>query len=210
MPGLCIYSKLPATVTAKPTSTTTYTVTGDGGACQKTVTVTVNTTPTATVSQSPCQAGKVLLTRNGSPTTGVKYQWYNGTTPIAGATNSTYQATTNGSYKVKVTIVATGCSKTSQPVTVNTNCKVAEGAGMQFTADAHPNPFSQSVTLNISSNSSELANVKLMDFSGRVVREFKNVDPSAPFEINEDLAPGVYFVKVNQGINEKMIKVVKD
>ncbi len=81
---------------------------------------------------------------------------------------------------------------------------------MQFNADAYPNPFSHSVTLNISTISTELANVKLMDFSGRVVREFKNVDPSAPFEINEDLAPGVYFVKVNQGTNEKMIKVVKD
>ncbi|MBA2422711.1 MAG: T9SS type A sorting domain-containing protein [Chitinophagales bacterium] len=199
-----------ATVIAKPTSTTTYTVTGDGGACSQTVTVTVNSTPTATVTASPCQNGKVLLTRNGTPTTGVKYQWYKGTTPIAGATNATYQATTTGSYKVKVTIIATGCNKTSPPVNVTVNCKMAEGAGMQFNADAYPNPFSHSVTLNISTISTELANVKLMDFSGRVVREFKNVDPSAPFEINEDLAPGVYFVKVNQGTNEKMIKVVKD
>jgi hypothetical protein len=93
---------------------------------------------------------------------------------------------------------------------VTINCKIADDATMLFNADAFPNPFANSVTINISSGSSDAASVKLMDFSGRVVREFKNVDPSVPFVINEDLAPGVYFVKINQASNEKMIKVVKN
>jgi hypothetical protein len=78
-----------------------------------------------------------------------------------------------------------------------------------FTADAYPNPFVKSVTVNISSLSSEVATVKLKDFSGRTLREFHNVDPGSPFEISEELAPGVYFVSVSQGSSEKMIKIVK-
>jgi len=200
------------TVTAKPNNTTTYTVTGTtgGGTCTNTVKVTVNAAPTATATAAPCSAGHVLLTRSGTPTTGVTFQWLKGAAAIAGATNSTYSATKSATYKVKVTITATGCNVTSKGVMVTVACKLGDVAAAQFNADAFPNPFANSVTINISSGSSELANVKLMDFSGRIVREYQNVDPSAPFEINENLAPGVYFVRVSQGINEKMIKVVKD
>jgi hypothetical protein len=65
-----------ATVTAKPTATTTYTVKGDGGSCSNTVKVTVTTNPTATVTAGPCTNHSVLLTRNGTPTTGVTFQWF--------------------------------------------------------------------------------------------------------------------------------------
>src|SRR4030095_6786687 len=87
-----------ATVTAKPTATTTYTVTGDGGSCSNTVKVTVNTTPTANISVGPCVNSTVTLTRTGTPTTGVKFKWFKNNVGIAGATNSTFVATTNGSY----------------------------------------------------------------------------------------------------------------
>jgi hypothetical protein len=96
------------TVSAKPTSTTTYTVTGDGGGCSNTVVVTVNTAPTANFTQGACTGGAVKLTRTGTPTTGITIKWFKNGTAIAGATNSTYNATVTGNYKVKVTITATG------------------------------------------------------------------------------------------------------
>jgi hypothetical protein len=89
------------------------------------------------------------------------------------------------------------------------NCKIAAPGG-GFSAEAYPNPFLKSVTIIISSASTELANVKLTDFSGRVVREYKNVDLSSPFDVDENLSPGVYFVQVSQGASEQMIKVVKE
>jgi hypothetical protein len=49
-----------------------------------------------------------------------------------------------------------------------------------------------------------------MDVNGRILHEYQGVDAASPFEINETLAPGVYFVRVNQGGNEKMIKIIKD
>ncbi len=52
------------------------------------------------------------------------YQWYKSGTPIAGATNSTYEAISSGAYKVKYTAPA-GCVTNSgaSSVTVNNNPK---------------------------------------------------------------------------------------
>jgi hypothetical protein len=196
-----------ATVQAKPTTTTTYTVTGDGGACSKTVVVTVNTAPTANFTQGPCISGAIKLTRTGTPTTGVTFKWFKDNVAIPGATASTFSATSSGSYQVQVKITATGCTKKSKAQTVTITCKM--GDVTPFNAEVYPNPFVKSVSVNIATTSSEAVNVKLTDFSGRVINEYRNVDPAAPFEINADIAPGVYFVNVTQGMNEKMIKVVK-
>lgn len=197
-----------ATVTAKPKNTTTYTATNSQG-CSGTVTVTVNPTPTTTVTQGACSNGQILLSANANPNTGVKYKWYLNGAPITGATASTYSATASGSYKVKVTIIATGCVKSSQPVTVTINCKIGDANSIGFDASAYPNPFTKSVSVNIATGSTEAATISVLDFSGRTLRTFSDVDASVPFELNENLTPGVYFVKVAQGVNEKLIKVVK-
>lgn len=198
-----------AVVTAKPSGTTTYTVSGDGGSCTATATVTVNSKPTVTVSQGACSGGAILLTRNGTPTTGVKFKWYRDNAAIAGATNSTYSATITGLYKCKVTIIATNCAKTSANQQVTITCKLGE-EGAALDVSAFPNPFTKAVTINFANGSTEPADVILLDMSGRSVKEYNNVDVSSPLEINEDLNPGVYFVKVLQGQHEKMIKVVKN
>ncbi|MBA3647919.1 MAG: T9SS type A sorting domain-containing protein [Chitinophagales bacterium] len=198
-----------STVKAKPKSTTTYTVTGDGGACSTTVTVTVNTTPTVTVTAAPCNNGKVKLTASATPNTDVKYQWKLGGTSISGATNSTYNATVSGTYTVTVTYKPTGCKKTSKDFIVTINCRLSDNLAQVFNVDAYPNPFTSSLTVNIAGASNDVT-VTLMDFSGRVVKTYNSVDASSPFTINEDLAQGVYFVKVISGTNSKMIKVVKD
>lgn len=198
-----------ATVNAKPSVNTTYTVTANGGSCTATATITVNKKPVAKFTQGTCSGGHVLLTRTGTPTSGVTFKWFKNGVGISGATNSTYSATTTGNYKVKVVITATGCAKTSPEQTVTINCKTADPEMASFTADAYPNPFTKSLSVNISSASRDAATVQIMDFSGRTLSTFNNVDASIPFEINEDLTPGVYFIKVEQGSNEKMIKVVK-
>src|SRR5207342_90291 len=54
------------------------------------------------------------------------YQWKKSNINIAGATLSSYTATTGGSYKVTVTNTVTGCSKTTVSATVVTvNAKPA-------------------------------------------------------------------------------------
>jgi hypothetical protein len=67
-----------------------------------------------------CSGGNVVL---NAPTGNNKaYQWKKNSIAIAGATSSSYVATTSGNYRVVVTNTLTGCSKTSNnPVTVTVN-----------------------------------------------------------------------------------------
>ena len=87
-----------------------------------TVTVTVNSVPSATITPSGpttfCAGESVML--NVSYGTNKIYQWKKGGVNIAGATLSSYTATTGGTYKVTVTNTVTGCSKTTASGTVVT------------------------------------------------------------------------------------------
>jgi IPT/TIG domain-containing protein/dockerin type I repeat protein/Ig-like domain-containing protein/PKD domain-containing protein len=97
----------------------------DGNGCVSAMSapavVTTNPTPpTPTVTPSGattfCQGGSVTLTSSSASGN----QWYDGATLLAGETNQTYVASTNGSYNVVVT--ALGCPSApsaNTPVTVN-------------------------------------------------------------------------------------------
>ncbi|MGN6645544.1 MAG: sugar-binding protein, partial [Cytophaga sp.] len=80
------------------------------------------TAPTASITTSTstsfCQGGSVVL--NAGSGTGYSYVWKNGTTPIAGATLSTYTASAAGSYTVTITNSG-GCSATSTATAVTVN-----------------------------------------------------------------------------------------
>ena len=79
----------------------------------------VPATATITVpggSTSVCAGTPVVL--NANTGTGLSYQWELAGAPIAGATTSTFTATTTGSYAVRVTNAA-GCWALSAPVAVS-------------------------------------------------------------------------------------------
>ncbi len=80
----------------------------------KTAYITVASRPAATISPSGtdsiCSGSSLLLSANTG--NNLTYQWLRNGVPIPGATQSTYLATTGGTYKVIVTR-SNGCSKTS-------------------------------------------------------------------------------------------------
>ena len=79
------------------------------------------TNPTATITPQGattfCQGGFVNL--NAATGTNYTFQWYNNGQVIAGATSSTYQATSTGNFTVKISDGA--CNTTSSPVSVLVN-----------------------------------------------------------------------------------------
>ncbi|MBK8498337.1 MAG: T9SS type A sorting domain-containing protein [Flavobacteriales bacterium] len=98
-----------------------YTVTIGSGGCSTTsaaTTVTVNALPTATISVSAtsiCPGNNALI--SASTGTGYTYTWKRNGTVISGATQSTYAATTAGSYTV--TVSNGGCSATSTATVIS-------------------------------------------------------------------------------------------
>jgi hypothetical protein len=87
-----------------------------------TASVIVRPVPSATVTASGpttfCSLDSVILSANTGA--GYTYKWYKYANLIAGATSSSYKATTSGKYKVEVTNVYS-CSKKSTATTVTVN-----------------------------------------------------------------------------------------
>jgi Metallo-peptidase family M12/SprB repeat/Ig-like domain CHU_C associated/Fibronectin type III domain/Reprolysin family propeptide len=147
--GTAVSGATNATYTA--TTSASYTVKVSAGTCQSTsspVTVTANPAPSATITAGSattfCSGGSVIL--NANTGAGYSYQWYNNTVAIGGATNSSYTATTSGSYTVKIT--SNSCGTTSSATTVSVvsppNAVITAGGATTFCSGSH-------VTLNATS-----------------------------------------------------------
>ncbi len=188
--------------------TNTYTTAGTytdvlsaANSCDSTVTTTITVTTidvTTTTSLS-------VITSNSSVGT---YQWINcGTSlPISGATSQSYSATADGSYAVEVT--DNGCVDTSA-------CVMIIGAGIANNStnewSVYPNPTMG--MFNISINNANIAElvISIVDIQGKEVftSADKNVSGSFNKQINlEEVAKGLYYIKVNTGAEVRIQKLI--
>lgn len=154
--------------------------------------------PTATITAGGlttiCIGTSVTLSANVG--VGLTYQWKKGNANIAGATASTYAATTSGSYKCVVTN-ANGCSATSKAISVTAvTCRDGEFAPTATSImSIYPNPFAEHVTIDCT-QLSEQAEVICYDTNGKVVAHF-SIQPGDEYvEFGADLAEGLYVVQV--------------
>lgn len=169
----------------------------DGVAYDTTViSVTVNPKPTPSVT-----VAGTTLTVTGSYTT---YQWYNGSSAIAGATGSSYTATTSGSYVVEV-VDANGCNGGSAPQSVSVT-GVNDAAATMFSV--FPNPASGNFVIALSTAAAGHTDVVITDVVGRTVQEYRGVNEKS---INASIAqPGIYNVAVIcDGITQRARVVVR-
>jgi hypothetical protein len=161
-----------------PAVTTTYTVTGSSGAgCSGTSQVTVTV---VTLNPVIVNAGGVLSVSGGPYTT---YQWYLNGSPIAGATNATYNVVQNGTYLVEVTL--NGCAMKSASVILN-------GVGIEDVElslySISPNPTSDRITIS----GVTPALIKVLNMQGQVVKELKHSN-----EVSlSQLSNGMYFIQL--------------
>ena len=148
------------------------TIPGGCNATSATTTVTVLAAPKATITTpggtNLCGLASVLL--KTSVVAGGTYQWIKNGANIAGATSNTYNATTIGSYRVKVTN-ASGCSKTSAITTVTTSCKTGEVSD-EISMTIHPNPATDLVNLtllNQNGANNVAISIAVFDLSGKQI-----------------------------------------
>jgi hypothetical protein len=128
--GASSYTWMPGNLTGSPmvtpTTSTTYTVTGtNASGCSNTATVTIVVYPIVLATITPagsttfCQGDSVVL--QGNTGAGLSYQWYNGTTLIAGASNANYTASSNGNYVLQVSSSTCSVYSSTQSVVVHAN-----------------------------------------------------------------------------------------
>ena len=160
------------------------------------ITVFINKNPNAVITAAGpttfCAGGSVTL--NVTPVGGAAYQWYKGATAIAGATGTSYVATTNGNYKCRVTKVATGCFKNSNPISVSVPCK--EGEILINDIEIYPNPADD--VLMVNTNSNTLKSITILNNVGEQVKLLNH--SGDVIEINiADLPAGLYVIEIRDG-----------
>lgn len=84
------------------------------------------------------------ITVSTSTISGASYMWYDGTTPIIGATSATYQATVSGNYSVKLNNI--GCSIPSNSIALTFNALPT----LSLTASSNSICSSQTLSLTVS------------------------------------------------------------
>lgn len=152
---------------------------------------------------SVSQAG-ANLTANA---VGATYQWLSCIPyhKIIGETNQTYIVTSNGYYAVEVT--ENGCVDTSicYPVgSIGVN-----DYDFSNNIKIFPNPVHQKLQIK-AEHALQNANVKVLNITGQVVAEYKNIS-AADFTIDMSaLVSGHYFIQINDGQNKYVQKVFKE
>ncbi|MBL7930282.1 MAG: T9SS type A sorting domain-containing protein [Bacteroidia bacterium] len=195
-------------INVSPASTTAYTVTGtnsQGCSASSVYTVNVNPLPNISVSSTDtdnviCEGDQITLTGNGANT----YSWSTSTNFISGPT-AVVNPVVNTSYTVSGTDV-NGCKNSIvYALTVNICEGLAEN-GMISGLSVYPNPTNG--LLNIELNNASFKSVQVMDLTGKVVANANGNSKITEVNMN-NLANGVYYVKIKTDNASSVIKVVK-
>lgn len=159
--------------------------------CTKADTVVYTILPVDTVFYNV--AGNTL-TANISDATA--YQWYLGSQPIAGATNSSYTITSSGIYCVEVTF-ANGCKRVS--TCSNQIFTSLSGVEIPGNISLFPNPASSEIRLTGESIKGKSVVISIVNALGQSVKtlemEMPEVGTSIPVS---DIAAGFYTIFVSE------------
>ena len=163
-----------------------------------TINLTVNT-----VDVSVTQDG-LTLTANAED---AQYQWLdcdNNFEAITGDTNQLFTATSNGHFAVLVT--QGSCTDTSDCYTVDTYGIDENSWG--HTMKLYPNPTRDNVVLS----GTDIVNSRISIYNTMGVKCFEQMNKASskmvlPFNT---LSKGIYFVKVQKGCKQKVIKIIRE
>jgi len=201
--------------TANTTAGFTVTVVAGCSATSATTTVNRLNKPTAVITAQSdlniCATGQVLL--QADSVAGNFYKWFRNGVRLTTAAGPSCIAILPGDYTVKV-INASGCCKSSDPVTVYSSCKTMDVNTTQQDF-IFPNPSVGNFTFHISSTSeNQTAEATLLDVTGNVVMKksiaLTDGEATSSFEISSTIANGIYSLQVQSGKENHVMKVMID
>jgi hypothetical protein len=189
-----------------PTTNTTYYVRGIGGCVVTSQPCATHSIAVTTLNTNVTQNGSFLASLQ--PISGTTYQWLlcsSGNTPIAGATNQTFQASALlASYAVEIT--KNGCVDTSNCIVVNT-ANVNELDEIDWSLA--PNPTNGTSILTWSEENL-VQSIVVMDSKGRkIVKIIELQEKQAVIDL-QSLESAIYFLQIHHRNGVKMIKLLKD
>jgi len=142
-------------------------------------------------------------------------------TPVSSTANSkTYTLAANTTYHVSVTgglsyvcyqlsVSATQFLTKSSGSLVQPEIEKSGKTDDTFNINAFPNPSNSYFNLKVETNKDEKINVRVMDVTGRLIEEKKDLSPNDLLRLGDRYINGVYLVEVMQGKNRKTVRLVK-
>jgi len=154
----------------------------------------------------PAITGNGYLLSTGSFVT---YQWYLNGTPIPGATNQDYTASTDGDYTVTVTD-ANGCTGTSAISPVGVAVLNSNISSILIV----PNPSDGVFTITgYLSSTNAKAEMEIIDVTGSVIYKTQlkvvNNQLNHPINLEQRIAAGTYYIKLTTDAATQVIRFVK-
>jgi len=137
---------------------------------------------------------------------GATYQWIdcnNGNAAISGATDSSYAASVNGDYAVVITV--NSCSDTSDCTNIMIVGVDENAFGNQFVVS--PNPALNNIVIDLGDTKN--INISIINIIGKVVYSKVNINDSRLDVSLKELGQGVYFVRIENENQQKVIKLIK-
>jgi len=192
-------------------------VVGGGCSTKDSVYYTMINFPNPTLIIGACINNTVLLTSSVTASN-LNYQWVKGTTPISGATNTSYLVTTNGPYRVAITD-SCGTLRFTPLTMINvTTCRIEEMSDEQVAqmvdVALYPNPNEGQFTIDLNSYdlSSSAISVDVYNVLGQVVySELLTLNEGKLnnlIQLPSSVEDGLYNVRIKKGDYETFTKIV--
>ncbi len=169
------------------------------------LTANFNLSPLLTSPMPVIEASNDTLTVGG---TYADYQWFLSGAAIVGATDSTYVVTEEGTYSLFVSDVF-GCTGTSNELFVEYTATSAIPALKSVLVT--PNPFQQSIRLEVTVSEPVLLHVSITDMQGKTILADKMAVMTAgakEFDLGQ-IPSGTYLLVLKNGKGEWLEKLVK-
>ena len=137
-----------------------------------------------------------------------QYQWYFQDNPVEDATNAVFVATETGNYRVEV-VNANGCPGVSEAVQVTINTLPGD-LGLER-VKLSPNPFRETLRLELEAQTSGNCRISILDAEGRLVQSFtENIDKRWSRRISTESWPaGLYWVRLEKNDRQLSYPVQK-
>lgn len=206
-----------ASITVTPSATTTYMVTITQGSCTEDLTtiVAVNPSPTAVaganVDTTYLGSGATVNFDNTGSSTGgsVSYLWDYGDGNFGTAGSPTFSYSAAGTYDVVLTVTENGCSATDTITIVVINNVGIDDTSLAESISVYPNPTNGMVQLSINLAQSRDLRIEVYDAIGALIEStplFNVGNYNHQLDLT-DVANGIYFVKVIDGVDAHTIRV---
>lgn len=137
--------------------------------------------------------------------TNVNFQWLKDTEPIAGANRAEFEIKQSGTYRLQIEKL--GCMAVSEPIRIVVENILSEEPAANLQVKVFPNPFNESISIELPAWVNKGTEVKLTDIAGKPVKSWK-IDSKHDLSLSH-LPDGVYLLSFE--INKKRIvqKIVK-